>query len=101
MTLTIAELRAEHFKPLVDQAFTLELAPDDVAEAVLVEVWESPRTRPGAARTTFALTFQTTRGPRPQQGTYALGHPAIGRLELFMTAIAPTPIGQRYEVVIA
>ncbi|MGE4070419.1 MAG: hypothetical protein AB7E72_04525 [Lysobacterales bacterium] len=32
----------------------------------------------------FSVSLQADAGPRPNQGIYALDHPQLGRLELFM-----------------
>ena len=98
--MNLAELTAAHFRPLVGQPFTLALAPEHVVELRLVEVDEG-RPHPALPRVPFRLTFQSSLGPTPAQGTFALSHPALGRLELFLTAIAPGPDGQRFEIVFA
>ena len=81
--LTVAD-----FQPLLNQRF--RMATFDVE---LVEVTEIAR-EPGG-RAPFSLVFEG--GPKPPlpQGIYAVEHPRLGPLEIFLVPIGP----DRYEAV--
>lgn len=97
---SLATLTADDFRPLQGQPFTLELAADVAVAAVLVEVavWPQHR-RLGATRDPFAITLRVPPGTSALQGTYALTHPDLGRLEVFFTPVRPTPEGPRLQAV--
>jgi hypothetical protein len=93
--LTVAELRADHFRPLLQQTFTLELAPETRVTLRLVEVAEG---RAGGKRTPFSLLFQAPAGTPLQQGIFALSHDTLGRFELFMVPMLASEEGPRLEI---
>lgn len=97
----LADLRMEHFAPLVDQAFTLQLPEGSTLQLRLVEATahrqHSPDFRPG-----FSLLFRCPELPAGQyisQNTYTFEHPALGQLDLFMVPIEPDQSGMRYQCI--
>lgn len=87
--------RASNFEPLVGGEF---MSDDPEVRFLLIDVTQlgvqphAPRTEP------FVLTFAGA--PGLAQRTYALDHPNLGRLELFLVPIGPGPDGRfRYEAV--
>lgn len=95
--VALDELPAEDFERLVGQAVDLAAGAEQVSCRV-ESVWRSPyptaRALPG-----FSVFL---RGPveRPlAQGSYRLGHPLHGELELFLTPVGRDAEGLRYEIV--
>jgi hypothetical protein len=85
--ITLAELTAAHFRPLVGETFELEIRPGAPVAATLLEVEErSQYAWPGSSRTPFSIRFRLPPGVPAAQGTYPLAHPALGRFDLFFTA---------------
>ncbi|MCA9674300.1 MAG: hypothetical protein H6708_16670 [Kofleriaceae bacterium] len=101
MTPDLAALTADHFRPLLDQDFTLAIDGAAPCAARLVEVTEGAPLHPSLPRAPFSLILQTTAPPVPWQGPVVLAHPAIGELAIVVTAVAPGPTGQRYQAVFA
>src|SRR6185295_7452250 len=101
-TLTIGSLTAAAFRPLLDDVFSLELGPGRVVEARLIQIREParPPVFPGG-RAPFSLVLRAPGVADPRQGSYVLGHPALGRFELFMTALVPEPEGAIFYVTFA
>jgi hypothetical protein len=87
--------RASTFEPLVGGEF---VSGDPEASFQLVDVTEL-QSQPHAPRTDpFVLTF--VGAPGLAQRMYALDHPNLGRLEIFLVPIGPGPDGRfRYEAV--
>lgn len=94
----MTDLTADTFAPHEGTTFTL-LAQDGTAPFVLdaVERGDAPA---GAARAPFSLWFTSPPEIAVPQGTYALEHDALGRLDIFLVPRAPEPGGPpRYEAV--
>jgi hypothetical protein len=101
---TPAGLRCEHFTPLLEQAFTLHLPDGKSLQLRLVEATSARHTPPSGMRLPFSLLFRCPELPAGQyilQGSYPIEHPALGRLDLFMTPIQPDQAGMRYECIFA
>jgi len=88
-------LTAADFRPLLGQAFAAD------GPLILVDVTDSRAVPPAGFRRAFSLVFEGEAGQAMQpQGIRAVEHPALGRLEIFLVPIAPTPAGVfRYEAV--
>ncbi len=91
--MDLATITLEDFQPLITQNFTLENS--DVI-FTLLEV-KAQNTRAGATRTAFSLIFHSP-VPAPQ-GTYALHHETLGKLEIFLVPIAAAGAGVQLEAV--
>jgi hypothetical protein len=102
--MELAELTPEHFDPLVGERFTVgasesrvDAGMPELLELELAAIERLPPHRYRAAP--FTLAF---RGPRRQpltQGTYALGHPRLGDLELFLVPIGGDASTLTYEAI--
>jgi hypothetical protein len=91
----VTELSADSFSPHEGTSFTV-LAEDGTAPLTLVAV---ERAAPaGGPREPFSLWFTSPPTVSLPQGTYALEHDAMGRLDLFLVPRAPAADGvPRYE----
>ena len=98
MTVDLAAATRATFAPHVGTRFGLALS-DGVLELELTAVVDLPAP-PGAPRVPFALRFRTPAitGHVPQ-AIYALSHPALGDLELFLVPMGADAVGMRYEAV--
>lgn len=47
----------------------------------------------------FAITFTGARTPQLPQGSYAMAHPALGSLDIFIVPIGTDSRGVRYEAI--
>ncbi len=86
-------MRVEHFEPLVLQDFSLE---NSDVKLKLLEA-KTLKTRDGATRTAFALLFACP--VSAPQGTYALQHEALGKLEIFLVPIRQDGAGVHLEAI--
>jgi hypothetical protein len=100
-------LTIEHFRPLKDKPFCLELDGVGRVELILSEVTDlGPRPgvgNPGRDRT-FSLIFRGgLLGPEKNlylaQRTYKLEQEDLGSLEIFLVPIGPDKAGMRYEAI--
>jgi hypothetical protein len=89
------ELNASIFREHLHTRFKVADAGDSV-ELELVEVQENP-TSPRLE--CYSLHFHGPNSLRMPQGIHRLHHPALGELELFLTAIAGDQGGFTYESV--
>lgn len=99
-SISVGELSLDHFSGRIGEPFLVPL-PDRVETLILDEV--KARDTGGAPvqgwRQAFSIVF---RGSSPElllnQGTFALRHEELGRLELFMVPIGQQPDGNfRYQ----
>lgn len=82
----LSELTAENMRPLIGDRFTIDLDGgitfdmilDDVT--VVLEKHVSPRLK----RDSFALYFSGPKDMLLSQGTYAVTHPTLGKLTIFL-----------------
>lgn len=91
--MDLTDVRLEHFEPLIAQDFQLE---NSDVKLKLFEV-KALKTREGAARTAFALLFSSP--VLAPQGTYALQHEALGKLEIFLVPIRQDGAGVHLEAI--
>src|SRR4051812_27385408 len=100
----LAVLEPGDFEPLGHEAFRLAVAgsegpaaPTRDVELTLVEVKRLGQAlRKGGA---FSLLFVTPPGTFLPQATYALTHPKLGTLELFLVPVGLIHDGNGYEAV--
>lgn len=96
--IDLATVTCDTFVPHVGTQFAIAL---DDGELVLdlVAADALPKA-PDAPRAPFALQFRSTltTGYLPQR-IYALTHPALGTLEVFLVPRGPEATGMRYEAV--
>jgi hypothetical protein len=91
--MDLNDVRVEHFQPLVNQDFNLE---NSDVKLKLLEV-KALKTREGATRAAFSMLFGCP-VPAPQ-GTYALHHEALGKLEVFLVPVKQDGAGVQLEAV--
>ena len=82
----------------LDAPLALEQAPGDGASAIELAV-ESVQDLPGhrMREAPFSLVLRGPRAPLLAQATYALVHPRLGRIEVFLVPIAQDANSSRYE----
>lgn len=98
MTLDLATVTRETFDAHVGTRFTMHVAEGRTLELELVGTQALP-TRPGAGRASFLLRFRASDGTHVPQRTYALEHPVLGPLEIFLVPSGPDGTGMRYDAV--
>ncbi|MBK9943243.1 MAG: hypothetical protein U0Z44_05935 [Kouleothrix sp.] len=103
------KLTSADFAPYLQQAFLLSLGPwgqphDPATHGAarpleLVEVADIGGAPPDASviRRPFSLIFRDTAGGHLPQRTYAIKHPALGWIDLFLVPIGPDPLGMCYQ----
>jgi len=92
----IDQLTREDFAQLPPASLGIEYQGHRLALDV-VETRELPAGSPRASP--FAVVVAGPPSPVLPQGTYALLHPAHGRLDLFLVPIGRDTVGTRYEII--
>jgi hypothetical protein len=92
----------EAFAPHVGRAFVV--AVDDAAVPLELVQVTPIGTAPGSGtRAPFSLLFVGPAAPALPQRTYAVRHPELGAMEIFLVPVGPDagrePRGMRYEAV--
>ncbi|MBK1670381.1 hypothetical protein CKO28_20360 [Rhodovibrio sodomensis] len=99
----LESLGGRDFERYVNQTFTLSTAEESF-EAELIEVDESPRPRGGregeGVPWAFSLTFAAPPATEAGQQTFAVSHPEIGTLELFVVPHGPQDDGRRVYIAV-
>jgi hypothetical protein len=98
-------LTCDDFIDVVGLAFDVAAAEGSSLALELVQATEGGEMGghgpEGQVRQQFSLVF---RGPLDRtlaQGTYRLGHPHLGEIELFLVPLGPDTEGMRYEAAFA
>jgi hypothetical protein len=94
--MSLTALTAAHFEPHVGREFAIE------ADGKRLSLKLGEVERLGAAKReggAFSLTFLAPPGPFLPQGTYPIGHPGLGTLELFIVPIGPIGDSNGYQVI--
>lgn len=87
-------LLPDHFRAL-SAPLAVELPEGEIALAVeSVDLLPPHRLRAEP----FSVVLRGPRAPMLRQATYAVRHPSLGRLELFLVPLGPDAQGPRYEV---
>ena len=89
------------FAPYVGRAFSMRLGPASVGSLVLSDARSlGSAPCPSERRESFALLFTSSEREPARQGTYSLGHPDVGEVELFLVPVGPSPEGgMQYEAI--
>lgn len=95
MTAPLDCLAADDFAPHVGSAFRSLAPPLDLQLTAI----EPAGTGSFPGRAPFSLFFHGPRVPLLAQKIYALEHPALGRLEIFLVPIGLEGEGVRYQAV--
>jgi hypothetical protein len=105
------KLTHEDFAPHLRQTFMLSLGPwgqphDPAAhgtarmlELIEVDALGSAAPAASAGRQPFSLIFRETDGGYLPQRTYAIKHPVLEWIDLFLVPIGPDQAGMRYQAV--
>ncbi len=99
MPLDLASLTSAHFEPLLKSSFELKLGEKPPVPLELIEIRRLGHRRQEAAKEPFALTFRGQSGWRLAQGIYAVNHPEMGPLEIFITQVGDAQEGSLFEAV--
>jgi hypothetical protein len=93
-------LTLDHFTALVGETFRVQLGGDTQVDLVLSEVTALSAATTGTdKRNPFGLVFRHPGRRILPQSVYALEHPKLGRLEIFIVPIGPDAGGMRYEAI--
>ena len=98
-TVDLSRLTAADFSPHVRTRFALR--GDDGEADTLTLTAVQARGGTGGGREPFALQFSAAPGRVLPQRIYALSHPALGAMEIFLTPLATGPDGTTYEAIFA
>jgi hypothetical protein len=92
-------LMFEDFSPHLESVFAVDLG-ESTATLTLTEAEKQPvHPFPGMVREPFSLIFHSdTQDVLPQQ-MYALSHPAMGRVEIFLVPIGRDAAGVSYQAI--
>ena len=86
--------------PYLGSPFIVHVGDGRTVSVELSEVASYPAMRGAPRQEPFALVFAGPSETPFAQGLYALDHPELGRLEIFLVPIGPGPDGRhRYEAV--
>ncbi len=85
----------ESFVRHLDSSFSLVAEDVESVEFVLVEA--ADKTPAGVEGEQFSLIFRGPREPALPQRIYALEHPEMGRIELFLVPVGEEESGRLYE----
>ena len=93
-------LTLDHFARHVDQIFSAVINDGEVP-FVLVEAraLDASRAMPGAARAPFSLLFRNASAFLFPQQIYAMRHPEVGEVGIFLVPIAREQAGFLYQAV--
>lgn len=95
----LAELTHTDFDPLVGSTFQLRLNAAENLPLVLTQVRVASQTPAAPQRRGFSLIFGSALPGHVPQHTYALEHPVLGALDLFIVPIGPNADGMQYQAV--
>jgi hypothetical protein len=93
----LERMRREDFEPHLHTTFRLLRGDEQPLELELVEISGGE----GAFENSYSFSLLFRGGPHFQlrQHIFALDHPALGTLDLFLVPVAREPDGFRYEAV--
>ena len=93
----------QRFAEHAGSAFQLSIAQADTVILELTAVKPFPKsldiTDKSLKISSFSLYFSSTATPHLQQGSYALRHPVLGTMEMFIVPIGPSAKGTQYEAI--
>lgn len=97
MTITLDKITADDFESNRELPFLAQLG-DHIVELRVLQVRRGKMPPPGLPlRAPFAVVFRAPEIPALEQGVYALSHPRLGLLELFIVPIAQAGGCRDYE----
>jgi hypothetical protein len=97
---TLTDLVPADFEALTEP-LTLEVRIGDTTVSLPLSVEAVRALPPHRLRALpFSLTLAGPRAPGLPQGTYALSHPLLGTLEMFLVPVSEDAHARRYEVTV-
>jgi hypothetical protein len=112
-SVDLSTLTVSDFLPHVNSAFAIRLESSEASRRVepggnlesltlkLTAADPLPTNRKSIKREPFCLEFTGTPGTVLEQRIYALAHPQMGLLEIFIVPVGVAPEGTCYEAVFA
>ena len=95
----------DDFSDVVGQAFDVAVDAGSPLALELVQATEGGEAGgagpEGQVRQQFSLLFRGPLDPALPQGTYRLGHPRLGEMEIFLVPLGPDTEGMQYEAAFA
>ena len=96
----LEKLTKEDFSRHAGATFRLETSPGATVDVTLVETKDlSLGNEAASRRSPFSLLFRGPRSPVLPQHIYALDHPELGRLEIFLVPVREDRDGVEYEAI--
>ncbi len=95
------KLTVSDFEPHIEAVFPTELPDEGPVELRLIAARAVGEPIDGGRRAPFSLIFLGPDGPMLDQRIHPIGHPTLGRLEVFLVPIGPAKDrpGFRYEAI--
>jgi hypothetical protein len=89
------------FQPLVGQTFQMRVGSERWIDVQLVELEDLGRRKlpDGSELSCFSLLFRSGMADHVPQAIYAMRHPTLGALDVFLVPIGPDAVGMRYQAV--
>lgn len=92
--MDLADARLEHFSARLGEGFHVGLGDDESCDLTLVEAGPIR-----GSESAFSLIFHGPSHVPLSQNTYALEHPDLGRLPIFLVPVSQQEEGFLYEAV--
>ena len=96
--MDLATITRADFDAHKGSTFTMRVSADATVSLELIAI-EPLSTRPGAPREAFLVRFRSAEKTGVPQATYALEHPTLGTLEMFLVPAGTDAVGMRYDAV--
>ncbi|MEO7717699.1 MAG: hypothetical protein ABIY70_15985 [Capsulimonas sp.] len=98
-TLSLSQITAASFTPLIGDTFTLPFDDAQTVDVVLSDV--RPMRGPEGQREPFALTFLGAPGVVLPQRIYRFTHPETATMDIFIVPLAANAQSTTYEAIFA
>jgi len=98
MPLDLATVTQEMFDAHRGETFVMRASADAAVDVELLET-EPLSTPAGAVRTSFLVRFRAADKRVLPQRIYALEHPVMGTMEIFLVPVGADAVGMRYDAV--
>jgi hypothetical protein len=95
----LKDVSLETFRPLIGEEFVIHVDENAALEVTLRAANALADQASPAGRLAFSILFEGPLEPILPQRIYALDHPGLGRLELFLVPLQPEAGKTRYEAI--
>jgi hypothetical protein len=95
----LKDVSLETFSPLLGEEFVAHPGEQPALHLTLTEAKALADQASPAGRLAFSILFEGPPEPILPQRIYALDHPCLGRLELFLVPLQPEAGKARYEAI--